>query len=93
MQHTVIVQVPFPVITMLASFPGQLRFISQLIFLQGCVIKFGNGLGMRLLSIIEGDPVIVNARERDGVQVPFFSRNIDAVVSGALWDALCGDIM
>lgn len=57
------------------------------------MIKFGNGLGMRLLSIIEGDPVIVNARERDGVQVPFFSRNIDAVVSGALWDALCGDIM
>lgn len=23
----------------------------------------------------------------------FFSRNIDAVVSGAFWDALCGDIM
>ena len=41
-------------------FPGHLRFTSQQIFLWGCVVKFVNGFGMRLLNISEGDPVITN---------------------------------
>ena len=35
------------------------------------MVKFVNGLGMRLLNISEDDPVITNTGKEEGVQVPF----------------------